>query len=101
MNLEHRLRRALGPVPPSPDFSDAVLARIGRDAAPLRRAVPRWALAASVLVGIAAGYFAFDQQRTLRGEQAAHQLAYALELTSRELETVQARVNRHFQEKGT
>lgn len=102
MNLEDRLRGALAPLPRSPDVADAVLGRLARAARPPMRAVPRWALAASIVLAFVGGAVALRGHQELRDRQAAaNQLAHALEITSRELGVVQERVNRHLQEKGT
>ena len=120
MNLEDRLRRALRRVEPDDDFAARVLGRLDRaPAAPPRRSVasahrtPRWALAASVVLalGIAAllGRHTWLQhadrleaaQLQARNEAVSRQLAYALDLTSRELESMHRHLERKTEETGS
>jgi hypothetical protein len=108
MDLEDRLRRALRPVEPGDGFVDRVIARI--DATPPapvpapHRPWQRWALAASVLLAVAIGAdvrrnHRIEQQQLAQAqlqarEQAAgRQLAWALEITSRQLESVHRRLD--------
>jgi len=107
MNLDSRLRQALRRVEPGEDFADRVLAQLDRPAPPERRTAPRWALAASVVlaIGLAAlvgreAWRSHTQQLEsarlqARAEVVSRQLAFALDLTSRELQSV----HRHLEPK--
>jgi hypothetical protein len=101
MSIEDQLRRALARVEPDTDIETAVLARLGAPAP--RRARPQWpwALAASVVAAIGLALFVGQQRDRARAEVASRQLAYALELTSRELESIHQRVNRTIEETGS
>jgi hypothetical protein len=105
MSLEERLKKHLQPVDPGADFADRVLQRLSaspgasKTLAPApRRAAPRWALAASVLLAVGAGVLIHQQREHDRGAAAAQQLALALEVTSRELETLHQHLDRQRQE---
>ena len=118
MNLEDRLRRALRREDPGEDFADRVLARLGEPmrpaaySAPATRDVRRWALAASVVLALAAAFVGreawlshtqrIEAERILaRNAAASRDLAVALELTSRELESVHRHLNRTPEETGS
>lgn len=101
MSLEERLKRHLRPVDPGAEFADRVLQRLAasKPLAPApRHAAPRWALAASVLLAVGAGVLIHQQREHERGAAAARQLALALEVTSRELETLHQHLDRQRQE---
>jgi hypothetical protein len=103
MSLEERLRKHLRPVDPGAEFADRVLQRLAasKPLAPapgLRHAAPRWALAATVLLAVGAGALIHQQREHDRGAAAARQLALALEVTSRELETLHQHLDRQRQE---
>ena len=111
MNLEDRLRRALRREEPAEDFAERVLARLERPAPSARSS--RWALAASVLLAFAVaalvGRNAWlththrleTEQFQARNEAASRQLAYALDLTSRELESVHQHLKPRIEETGS
>jgi hypothetical protein len=100
MELEDRLRRALRRVEPGEDFAARVLARL--DAPPPRvRRPQRWAIAASVLLLAGAGAVVQHQRAQARHEAAGRQLAYALALTSRELQSVHQHLAPLPKETGT
>jgi hypothetical protein len=100
MSLETRLRHTLRRVEPDHDLSAAVLARL--EPPPRRwQQLPRWALAASLVLAIGAGVFVQHERSRLRGETAGRQLAYALEVTSRELENVHQHLHRTLEETGS
>lgn len=104
MSLERRLQQALRPKAPDEDFAARVLARL--DAAPAaetRRSgsIFHWALAACLVVAVGAGLFVQQERTRVRAETASRQLAYALEITSRELEHVHQRLERKIEEKGS
>jgi hypothetical protein len=130
MTLANDLRTALRPVDPGDGFADRVLARLpaalprtdadaGRDGGPvpprldtpqvavLPRRVPaapaatRWAMAASVLLVVAAGYGVHQQRVARQQEAAARELAIALQVTTRELDRVRARLQRTPAETGS
>jgi hypothetical protein len=104
MSLEQRLKQALRRTEPDEDFAARVLARL--DAAPAVEArrsssTRHWALAACLVVAVGAGLFVQQERARERTETASRQLAYALELTSRELEHVHKHLERKTEEKGS
>ena len=105
MGLEPQLRRALRRVEPERDLVGDVLARL--DEAPLvppraaaRRFAP-WALAASVLLALGTGFAVQQNLTRTRNEVAGRELAYALQLTSQELQNVRQHLERRTEEKGS
>ena len=102
MSLEDRLRHALRRTEPGEDFTAGVLARLdARAATPSPRLARHWALAACLVVAIGAGLFVQHERTRAQTEAASRQLAYALELTSRELEHVHQHLERKTEEKGS
>ena len=118
MNLEDRLRRTLRRVEPGDGFADRVLARVDvaqMPATPPRMARPprRWALAASLVLAMAVSALVgreawqahthrlANEQLQARQQAATRQLAFALDLTSRELESVHRHLNRQTEETGS
>ncbi len=106
MSLEPRLRSALRRVEPDTDLAAAVLARLDAPAAIATRVAPRggvgrWAIAASLLLAIGAGFGVQQYRLQAREEAAGRQLAHALELTSRELENVHRRLESKTLERGS
>ena len=105
MSLENRLRHALGRVEPQQDLAAGVLARLEAERAPQparsRWQAPRWALAASLVMAVGAGFIVQHQREHARGEAASRQLAVALELTSRELQNIHQHLDRRTGETGT
>ena len=108
MDLEDRLRRAMRPDDPGDGFTDRVIARLDtetpKSAVPSRSTWARWALAASVLLAVALGVDAWRDQHARqalmaqaelrsRNEAAGRQLAWALDITSRQLENVHRRLD--------
>jgi hypothetical protein len=113
MNLEDRLRRALRRMEPDEDFAARVLFRLDDVAPRAERPVRRWALAASVVLALAvatlAGVGSWEahtqrvdtRQLQARQQAAGRELAFALDLTSRELERVRRHLNRQTEETGS
>ena len=117
MNLEDRLRQTFRRVEPDGDFAERVLSRLDAQPSSLQSPVAnpqrRWALAASLLLALAlaalGGREAWQahshrlatEQLQARQQAASRQLAFALELTSRELESVHRHLNRQTEESGT
>jgi hypothetical protein len=109
MNLDDDLRRALKRQPPSADFADRVLARIGRaDVEGGRRkgkggtgegAKPgppalRWLAAAAALTLVVGGsvrYYAY-QQSVAEAERVNAEIRLALQITSEKIAMVQLRL---------
>jgi hypothetical protein len=99
MNPDARLRRALGPVDPPKGFAQRVRARVevqaraGRTApARFRR---RWMAAAAVIVVVLGGPLAWREYDARRDALAARaQVLLALQIASRELNTVHRKVVR-------
>lgn len=92
-DLEQRLRDALRPVEPRPEFTARMLATIdsGKPAVASRKPRPRswWqplAAAASLTLCIGLGWQAFEYQQHRRAVQAHRQLLEALAITSRSLD---------------
>jgi hypothetical protein len=95
-DLEQKLRRALRPVDPSPEFTARLLTGLAtaRDSASAVRR-PRWrpmALAASVVLTLGLGVLAYQQQQR---ERAHAQLLEALSITSRSLDLAYRAVRWH------
>jgi hypothetical protein len=101
MSLEQSLRHTLRRVEPETDMAAAVLARLAAPAPRSWRRMPHWALAASVVLAVGAGVFVQHERTQVRTEAASRQLAYALELTSRELENVHRHLYRTIEETGS
>ena len=92
-DLEQRLRDALRPVEPRPEFTARLLADIAAsrpaDASRKPRARVGWqplAAAASLTLCIGLGWQAFEYQQHRRAAQAHRQLLEALAITSRSLD---------------
>ena len=103
MTPEDRLRQALRRVEPD-DLVAGVLARLESPSGAVvvpRWPAARWALAASVLVVIATGLLIQQQRSHTRTEAASRQLAYALEVTSRELQHVHQYLHPPIEETGS
>src|SRR5438552_392514 len=112
MSLEDRLRRAFRRVEPGEDFAERVMAKLDAQARSggINR---RWAIAAGLVLALAIGFTAargawvartqrLEAQRfEARNEAARQQLAWALDLTSRELEHVHRHLNRNTEESGS
>ena len=100
MNPDARLRRALVPVDPPEGFAQRVRARVEREAtATTARRQPsrlvRWSAIAAALVAVLGGPFAwreYDQRR--QAFAARSQVLLALQIASRELNSVHRRVVR-------
>jgi hypothetical protein len=95
MNLDDELRGALKRQPPSPDFTDRVLARIARDDVEGgRSAALRWLAAAAALTLVVAGsmrYYAY-QQSVAEAERVKAEIRLALQITSEKIAMVQLRL---------
>ena len=100
MDIEQRLKAALRPEDPGPDFTSAVLQRVARGEAAAPRRVHHWqwpaALAASVVFAVV-GFSMVQELREQHRQQVAQQLAVALEITSAQLNAVQQRLTRNEQ----
>ena len=99
MNPDARLRRALLPVDPPDGFAHRVRARIEQHnraaSAPRSTRVLRYTAAAAVLLAVLGGPLAwreYDQRR--QGVAAKAQVLLALQIASRELNSVHRRVVR-------
>lgn len=99
MNPDARLRRALVPVDPPEGFAHRVRARIEREArpAPRRQAgrLVRWGALAATVFAVLGGSLAwreYDQRR--QAFAARDQVLLALQIASRELNSVHRRVVR-------
>ena len=99
MNPDARLRRALVPVDPPEGFAQRVRARVEREAASTPRRQPsrllRWSAIAAAMVAVLGGPFAwreYDQRR--QAFAARSQVLLALQIASRELNSVHRRVVR-------
>ena len=95
--LEQSLRDALRPVDPGADFTLAVARRVGREQRVRRRwRVGAWsgALAASLLLAFTLGIHIEQQRELQRAQYAREQLWLALEVTNRQLQAVQRRLER-------
>jgi len=101
MNLDARLRRALQPVEPPDDFARLVRARVERQrpsvAAPVavRGGWRSWLATAAAVAGVVLGTYGYQQYEQRRDAIAARtQVLLALQIASRELNTVQRAVVR-------
>lgn len=99
MNPDARLRRALGPVDPPEGFAQRVRARVERDARAAARPRPnrlmRWGALAATVLAVLGGPLAwreYDQRR--QALAARDQVLLALQIASRELNSVHRRVVR-------
>ena len=99
MNPDARLRRALAPVDPPEGFAQRVRARIEREGRPAARQAPnpllRWGAIAATLLAVLGGPLAwreYDQRR--QAFAARQQVLLALQIASRELNSVHRRVVR-------
>lgn len=99
MNPDARLRRALAPVDPPDGFAQRVRARVAEQTraskpAPLRR-MTRWMAIAATVLAVLAGPLVWREYETRREALAARaQVLLALQIASRELNTVQRKVVR-------
>jgi hypothetical protein len=92
MDMEHKLRAALQPQDPGPDFTAAVMARVPAQPAAARRRSPWLAplAMAATLATVAIGVnWHLGQQRA---EKAGAELALALQITSFELSQLQQKL---------
>ncbi len=87
-DLESRLREALRPATPAPDFADRVMARV----APTRRrrAARSWwlatGLAAAVLIGIGVQHHLRQQREIQAGTEARREVMQALRVTNQKFD---------------
>jgi uncharacterized protein HemX len=91
MNLEDELRSALERRPPSPDFTQRVLAQALAPARRAPRTWVRWAAALAASVILAAGGFEYRQYQ---GERAKNEVLLAVRITAAKLYKVQKRIQR-------
>ena len=98
MNPDARLRRALGPVDPPDGFAARVRARVEQDARPARTRggrVARWVTIAASVAALLGGPLAWREYEMRRDALAARaQVLLALQIASRELNTVHRKVVR-------
>ena len=102
MNLDARLRRALQPVEPPDDFARRVRARVERQrATSATRVTSRgggwrsWLATAAAVAGVMLGTYGYQQYEQRREAIAARaQVLLALQIASRELNTVQRAIVR-------
>jgi hypothetical protein len=99
MNPDARLRRALAPVDPPDGFAHRVRARVAEQTraarpAPVRR-LTRWLAIAATVLAVLGGPLVWREYETRREALAARaQVLLALQIASRELNTVQRKVVR-------
>lgn len=108
MNLDARLRRALQPVEPPDDFARLVRTRVEQQRmsatppATGRGGWRSWLATAAAVVGVVLGTYGYQQYEQRREAIAARaQVLLALQIASRELNTVQRVVVRTPDEPGT
>ena len=99
MNPDARLRRALAAVDPPEGFAQRVRARVERDARGSRprasRRNPRWLALAATILAVLGGPLAWREYEARREALAARaQVMLALQIASRELNTVHRKVVR-------
>jgi hypothetical protein len=102
MNLDARLRRALQPVEPPDDFARRVRARVERQkAASATKVASRdggwrsWLATAAAVAGVMLGTYGYQQYEQRREAITARaQVLLALQIASRELNTVQRAIVR-------
>ncbi len=98
MNPDARLRRALAPVDPPEGFAQRVRARVEQRTAapgPRTRPVRRWFAVAATIVAVLGGPLAWREYEARReGLAAQAQVMLALQIASRELNTVHRQVVR-------
>jgi hypothetical protein len=91
-DLENDLRRALRPVGPSPEFTNALLARVAADCRENTRARQPWlrvaAVAAGIMLAFGLSWGAYQRQLRERSLQAHAELLKALAITGRSLDQV-------------
>jgi len=98
MNPDARLRRALAPVDPPDGFAQRVRARVAEQARasqPAPRRATRWMAIAATVLAVLGGPLVWREYETRREALAARaQVLLALQIASRELNTVQRKVVR-------
>ena len=101
-DLDHELRRLLSRPEPPDGFAERVL-RGARPvaqrpaAAPPRRHVVRWAMAAVLVAAVAGGMEYRGRRERAQGEAARAQVVQALQIAGSKLQLVQTKINRLYE----